>query len=48
MSVEIFPVNALCFCSKYKWQLHVSATKYPSTGCLSEKYKGNHVLAVYI
>jgi len=24
---ESFPVNALCYCSKYKWQLHVSATK---------------------
>jgi len=27
IAAEILPVNAQLHCSKYKWQLHISATK---------------------
>ena len=34
---QIFPINAQLHCRNYKWQLHVSATQQPSSGCLCEK-----------
>ena len=36
---ETLPVNAQLHCGNYKWQLHVSATKYSTSGSLCEKYK---------
>jgi len=36
---EMWTFNAKLHCSNYKWQLHVSATKLQSAGCLCEKYK---------
>ena len=36
---RILSVNAQLYCSNYKWQLHVLATKQPSSGCIYQKYK---------
>ena len=36
---EMWPFKTQLHCSNYKWQLHVSATQQPSSGCLCEKYK---------
>jgi hypothetical protein len=36
---EIQPVNVQVYCSKYKWQLYVSATTHTPSGCMYQKYK---------
>ena len=36
--VKMWPINTQLHCSHYKWQLHVSATQQPSSGCLCRKY----------
>jgi hypothetical protein len=36
---EMWPVNTQLHCSYYKWQLHLTATKELSSGCLCGKYQ---------
>ena len=36
---EMWTVNVQLHCSNYKWQLHASATKWPSSSCLCENYR---------
>jgi len=31
-------IDAQFYCSNYKWQLHIPATKQPSLGCIYQKY----------
>ena len=33
---EMYPIKTQLHCSYYKWELHVSATQQPSSGCLCE------------
>ena len=41
-------VNAQLHWSNYKWQLHVSATKKPSSGSLCEKKKGKSYTCFFL
>ena len=47
LRAEIWP-NKTHHCSYYKWQLHVSATQQPSSGCLCEKCNVKCYTAAYI
>ena len=37
VAAEMYPIYAQIHCSYYKWQLHVSSTQQPSSGCLCDK-----------
>jgi len=39
LRAEMWHLKTQLHCSYYKWQLHVSATQQPSSGCLCENYK---------
>jgi len=45
---EMWPIKTHRPCSYYKWQLHVSATQQPSSGCLCEKYNRKCYTAAYM
>jgi len=45
---EMHPIKTQHPCSYYKWQLHVSATQQPSSGCLCEKCNRKCYTAAYI
>ena len=45
---EMYPTKTQRPCSHYKWQLHVSTTKQPSSGCLCEKCNRICYTAAYI
>jgi len=45
---ETYPIYAQLHCSYYKWQLRVSATQQPSSGCLCEKCNRKCYIAAYL
>jgi len=48
VTAEMWAFKTQCHCSYYKWQLHVSATQQPTSGCLCENCNRKCYTAAYI